>query len=233
LVTGHGQETRAYGLPFDPRGTYIVVGRDPRDVALSWDNHLANLDFDRLMLLRQSAVGLDDLAEVMPQGLPAPSASERDRFWCWMEDSTPPTKTPASLAATMHHLSTFFAVRNEPNVVLLHYGDLKEDLEGQMRQLAARLSMEVPEERWPELVQAATFEAMKRRAKARGPNQTESIWRDGERFFHRARHGEWRDLLGEDDLRRYEARINELADAELSGWVHRDSISAAQRPFHR
>ena len=29
------------GLPYDQRVTYIGVGRDPRDVALSWDNHVA------------------------------------------------------------------------------------------------------------------------------------------------------------------------------------------------
>ena len=34
------------GLPFDERVTYICVGRDPRDLALSWDSHMANTDFD-------------------------------------------------------------------------------------------------------------------------------------------------------------------------------------------
>lgn len=216
------------GLPFDPRVTYIAVARDPRDVALSWDNHWANMDFDRVLALRQSAVGLDDLPELMPKEPPARPASERERFWFWVDDPTPPTRTPCTLAATLHHLSTFFAVRNEPNVVLLHYGDLKEGLEAQMRQLAARLAIAVPEERWPALVEAATFAAMKRRARETGPNQTESVWRDGEQFFHRARHGEWRALLDEADLRRYEARVHALADPDLSAWVHRGAITPAQ-----
>jgi hypothetical protein len=215
------------GLPFVPRVTYIAVGRDPRDVALSWDNHLANMDFDRIMSLREAAVGLDDLPEVMPNGVPAPLPSERERFWFWVEDPTPPTRSPTTLAATLQHLATFFAVRNEPNVILLHYGDLKDDLEGEMRRLAARLSIQVPEERWPRLVHAATFETMKQRSRETGPNQTECVWRDGERFFHRARHGEWQSLLNEDDLRRYEARINQLADPDLLIWVHRGPISLA------
>lgn len=212
------------GLPFDPCVTYIAVGRDPRDVALSWDNHWANMDIDRVMALRAAAVGLDDLAELMPGGPPVRPETEYDRFWYWVEDPTPPTRSPTSLTATLQHLSTFFAVRDEPNVILLHYGDLKDDLEGQMRRLAARLSIHVPEERWPVLVRAATFEAMKRRARETGPNQTECVWRDGEQFFHRGRHGEWRSLLNEDDLRRYAARVNELADPELSAWVHRGPI---------
>jgi aryl sulfotransferase len=164
------------GLPLDLRVTYIAVARDPRDVALSSDNHFSNLDFDAVMALRQSAVGLDDLAEAMPQGLPERPASGRDRFWLWMEEPRSPGAALSGLAGMMDHLSTFFAVRNEPNVILLHYGDLKSDLEGQMRQLAARLSIDVPEERWPELVQAATFEEMRRRSRLTGPNQTECIW---------------------------------------------------------
>ena len=32
------------GLPFDERVTYICVARDPRDVALSFDSHMENLN---------------------------------------------------------------------------------------------------------------------------------------------------------------------------------------------
>ena len=35
-------------VPWDERVTYLHVGRDPRDAGLSWDNHVANVDFDRL-----------------------------------------------------------------------------------------------------------------------------------------------------------------------------------------
>ena len=45
-----------------------------------------------------------------------------------------------------------WARRDEPNVVLVHYDDLFADLEGEMRRLADRLGIAVPEERWPELV---------------------------------------------------------------------------------
>ncbi len=209
------------GLPFDERVTYIAVARDPRDIALSWDNHLANINFEAMLALRQSAVGLEDLAE---HGLPGPPPpSPRERFWQWVD--APDTEL-AGLAATLHHLSTFFEARHEPNVILLHYGDLKEDLDGQMRRLAARLSIQVSEEQWPALVRAATFEEMKRRHRETGPNMTEPVWLDGSRFFHRGRHGEWRDLLDAADLRRYETRVRELVGAELSDWVHRGPIRA-------
>src|SRR6476469_8727282 len=49
------------GLPHDDRVTYICVGRDPRDVFRSWDNHLANFDLANVLGARERSVGIDDL----------------------------------------------------------------------------------------------------------------------------------------------------------------------------
>lgn len=214
------------GLPDDDRVTHICVARDPRDVALSWDNHMDNLDIPAFLTLRDRAVGLDDLAELMPDGIPVRPDSALERFWQWVDDPTPVDQTPSGLASTLHHLTTFWRERDRSNVVLLHYGDLKSDLEGQMRTLARTLGIDVPEHRWSELVRAATFEEMRRQATAVRPNNTESIWLDPVRFFNKGSSGQWRSLLGDDDLRRYEARALELADAEVIDWVHQGPIAA-------
>src|SRR3954465_3044851 len=63
------------GLPDDERVTFLCVGRDPRDVAVSCRHHMANLDLEQFLKVRQEAVGLDDLAElgfVPPQPGEAP-----------------------------------------------------------------------------------------------------------------------------------------------------------------
>ena len=125
------------GLPFNGRVTYICVGRDPRDVALSWDNHMSNVDMGVLLRERQAAVGLDDLAELNPEETEKFDA-EIDRFWQWVD-----SPVPVSLAWTLQLLSSFWSVRDRPNVVMLHYGDLQADLEGQMRSLADRLGIAV------------------------------------------------------------------------------------------
>jgi hypothetical protein len=183
------------------------------------DNHLSNMNWEAIMALREAAHGLQDLPELMPEGIPTPLPTERERFWAWIEDETPVSRL-LGLSRHMQHLATFWDVRDRPNVILLHYGDLKADLEGEMRGLASRLAIEIPEERWPELVHAATFPEMKRRAKETGPNQTDCVWLDRERFFHRARQGEWRDLMGPGDMERYAARVRQLAEPEFAAWVH-------------
>ena len=59
------------------------------------------------------------------------------------------------------HATDAWSRRHEPNIVLAHYADLSFDLEGEMRRLADRLGIAVPEDRWPELVRAATFDDMR------------------------------------------------------------------------
>jgi hypothetical protein len=215
------------GLPWDERVTYIAVARDPRDAGFSWDNHLANMNFEKLVGARMAAVGLDDLN---PDDVPPPPAeTEMGRFWQWVDDASPTTSLASSLAATLHHLATFWAVRTRPNVVLLHYGDLMRDLEGEMRRLADRLGITVDEERWPVLVDAARFEQMRARADEVVPDSTHAIWQDNQRFFHKG-GCRWRGMLDDDDLRRYEARVAELnLPPDLVAWAHegRDALSPA------
>jgi aryl sulfotransferase len=206
------------GLPWDPRVTYVCVGRDPRDMAVSWDNHASNINMEAVLAARARAVGTGDLTELMPPGPPRPPpADPRERFWAYA-DAVPGSAPGPCLAAVVHHLATFWAVRDRPNVVLLHYADLQADLDGQMRRLAARLGIDVAAEAWPTLVEAATFSSMAARGDV--PEASSNTWIAPSRFFHRGTSGQWRDLLDADDERRYAARVGELADGEFLRWLH-------------
>ncbi len=208
------------GLPFDERVTYIGVARDPRDVALSWDHHMANADMVAFMTARANAVGSDGLDELAARYKP-PADNVRDRFWDWIENPDEP-----SLRATLHHLATFWEVRDRRNVVLLHYGDLQDDLDGQMRMLADRLGIAVPDDRWPEFVTAATFDSMRARADELAPDTTNRIWVDNQQFFNKGTSGQWREVITDDrDMARYAARVSELAAPDLSEWIHRGPIA--------
>jgi hypothetical protein len=209
------------GLPFHREVTYIGVGRDPRDVSLSWENHMAIMDLNAFIEARAGSVGLDDAAEFFDEIPPPPAEDPVERFWQWVDTDPPIERMQSSLRAVLHHVDTFWQRRHEPNVVLLHYADLQADLEGEMRRLAARLGIEVDEARWPVLVKAATFGEMKQRARELAPQVTQGFWQDPDRFFNRGESGQWRELIGDVDLDRYHARVAALVDPELAAWVHR------------
>ncbi len=207
------------GLPFDERVTYLCIGRDPRDAALSYDNHVANLDVDSLLVALQRATGPEGLTELIAAAPSIRSASQRERFWAWVDALASP-----GLGALVHHVTTFWQARGSPNVVLLHYDDLMTDLDGQMRRLASRLGIKISKEVWPELVEAAKFEEMRKRADDLVPNASDMLWYDNARFFNKGTSGQWRQLLDAQDLCRYNARVQDLAKPDLAAWLHRGSI---------
>ena len=205
------------GLPSDPDLTYVHVARDPRDVAQSWDNHMANFDFAALMERRAGTVGLEDLADLgITEPPPPPPEDPVDRFWFWMERDPDPLGH-ASLADLVENVATFWEQRDEPNVHLFHYGDLRADLPGQMARLAEALGVEPPDEA---LVEAATFEQMKGRADELAPNSDIGLFQSNDRFFDRARSGEWQEFLEPGDDDRYRRRIEALAPPDLAAWLH-------------
>lgn len=202
------------GIPLDPRATYVCVGRDPRDAAISFEHHRANLDIDAFMAIRAAEVGLGDLAELGPP--PAPPAEDPvERFWAWAEEDA-----VAGLPRILHHFQTFWDHRADPNVALFHYGDLLADLPAQLRRLADTLEIEVTDGRIEEFAAAATFTSMKARTEDLVPNARGGFWRDTGAFFRTGRNGQWRGLLDDDGLRRYEDRVARLVGPDLAAWAH-------------
>ncbi len=211
------------GLPHDPTVTYICVGRDPRDVALSMDRHIDNTDVGAFLAARERAAAIDGIElDPLPTSPPRPNG-ERDRFWQWVDDETPSTQVGSSLRRTVEHLHTFRDAADDLDVVCLHYDALRADLEGQMRELATHLGIEVDEDRWPRLVEAATFESMRDRADTTVSAGREH-WIDPAAFFSRGTSGQWRELLDDADLDRYGARVRVLASDDLVEWLHREPI---------
>ena len=209
------------GLPLSDLATYVAVGRDPRDVALSAGDHFRNMDVNALRRLKDAA-GLD---EGPPIRRPYPDDRE-EAFLQWVDDDTPVERFGSRLSCTVHHLRTVWARRHDANVELFHYADIRRDPEGQFRRLAAAVAIDVPDHAWPALVEATSFESMKQHAEDAAPNAVHGLWHDPGRFFAEGRQGSWRTLLSDDALARYERRLDELCpEPELRAWLHHGCTS--------
>jgi hypothetical protein len=211
------------GLGYEPQVTYICVGRDPRDVAVSAAHHSDNINIQALFTARDRAVGNEDLAEMYLDWQSAPT-DPLERFWRFVDGSNEGGLKRVNLASTMHHLATFWGVRDRPNVVLVHYADLRRDLESEMRRLAQRLDIDVDEDLLPDLVAAARFDAMRDRADVIAPDSTLSILRSNRAFFHRGVNGQWEELLDDAGRRRYAERVKQLAPTDLIEWAHQRPV---------
>jgi hypothetical protein len=197
------------GIPSDPRVTYLVTARHPLDVAVSLYHHSGNIDRARLRRL---------LGEPEP-ATPRPSLpSLHDWLLGWIADDSDPAGNLDSLPGFMWHLSGAWARREDPNVLLVHYDDLSADLAGQMRWLAGRLGITVPEAAWPALVQAATFANMRASADRFVP--TAGVFKSNAAFFRRGTSGAGRELLSDAELAAYAGRAASLAPPDMLAWLH-------------
>jgi hypothetical protein len=246
------------GLVLDDRVTYIGVGRDPRDAAMSMFFQSSNTDPERMRELHEAAApGHPHPAEMPPPpapGLPhlgggpphphggppphgpfpAPAGADLsplDEFHHWMEAPITPPEGMGSLATILHHFDTLWQRRHLPNVAMLHYADYRKDIGRELHRLGGILGYELGRDRVEELARHASLNAMRSRASEFAPNATDGLWRSDERFFRAGGTGEWRDVFAEREHRRYDARCAELAPRDLIDWSHRGR--AGQRPEAR
>ena len=202
------------GLVLDDRVTYIGVGRDPRDAAVSM-----LMDHDRMRALRLAAG---------PPGEPFPPIrrdfggefSRLDVLRTWMEGSVTPTEGIASLATILHHFGSVWSRRRLPNVALFHYGDYQVDLVGELTRLAGVLGTDLGRDRAEELARHATLDAMRARDAELAPKATDSVLERNEPFFRAGGQGEWREIFTEAEDLRYSDRAAQLAGPDLLAWAH-------------
>ncbi len=216
------------GLPLHADVTYLVVGRDPRDVAVSFEHHVANVDWEHFLALRAAAVGNEDLTE-MPDG-PVPSEDPVERFRTFVTDETPGGGGPPTLASMLHHLDTAWQRRRDPNVALFHYADLKADLAGELLRQARVLGIPCSPQRARELASEASLARMRERAGDVAPNASQGNWKDVRAFFRSGGSGEWRERLSAADLAAYEARVAALVGPDLAAWAHGGRLASGVDP---
>jgi hypothetical protein len=214
------------GLPLSTDVTYLVVGRDPRDVAISYEHHAANMNFAHFLELRAAAVGNEDLAELPERRVPSEDPAER--FRTFVTDET--LGGTVTLASVLHHLDTGWQRRHEPNVALVHYADLQADLTGELLRLARVLGIPCSPERARELAPEASLARMRERSGDVAPNASRGMWQDVRAFFRSGGSGEWRERVSAADLAAYEARVAELVGPDLAAWVHGGRLASGVDP---
>ena len=199
------------GVPVEPDVSYVVVARHPVDMAVSLYHQGDNINRERLRQL----TGVPEASGPQPSRPPLHPWLLR-----WIERDCDPRTELDSLPGVLWHLTDAWRRRQEPNVLLVHYDDLLADLEGQMRRVADRLGIDVPAQRWPVLVEAATFAAMRRNAPLLVPDPC-GVLKDHPAFFRQGRSGAGHDLLNSVEINRYHQRAAALAPPDLLAWLHR------------
>jgi aryl sulfotransferase len=111
--------------------------------------------------------------------------------------------------------------------MLLHFEELKRDLPGSMRRIAAFLDVAIDEARFPTMVEHCGFAWMKANATKCVPLGG-APWDGGAAtFIHKGVNGRWRDVLTAEDCARYESTAVQKLGAECAAWLAHGPAPAA------
>jgi aryl sulfotransferase len=199
------------GIPFYPQCKYIYVGRDGRDVFMSMFNHY-----------RRGSEAWYDVLNNTPGrvGPPLPPCPEdpRDlwqswisRGWFeWERDGYP-------WWSFFDHVRTWWQYRHLPNILFVHFANLKRDLPAEIRRIAGFLEIPIDADRFPTILRRCSFEYMKESADLLLPGE---FWEGGaSTFFHKGSNGRWRDVLTREDVAHYDALVADRLPPDCARWL--------------
>jgi aryl sulfotransferase len=196
----------ADALVMSPKVKYLYVARDGRDVIWSLHNHHSNHTELAFQLLNETP-GL--------VGPPLPKADPdiRRYFMTWLENDGKP------YWSFWENVSTWWALKDLPNVKLVHFANLKADLAGEMREIADFLDVEIPEAKWPQVVEHCTFDWMKANPDKAAPGAGVFWEGGGDTFIHKGTNGRWKDVLTPAESLAYERMAQAKLGADCARWL--------------
>lgn len=193
-------------LVFSPQAKYLYIVRDGRDVVWSLYNHHANANDAYYEALNNTP------GRVGPP-LEKPPGSVLEYFRAWLEQDGYP------FWSYWQNIKSWWEIRNLPNVMLLHYAELKRDMPAQIRRIAEFLEITIDESKWLDILEHCSFDYMKKHAAKSAPLGG-VFWEGGaQTFIHKGTNGRWKDILTEADIARYEATALQNLGSECANWL--------------
>jgi aryl sulfotransferase len=196
----------ADALQIDPKVKYIFVGRDGRDALWSWHHHHCQYT-DTAYEAFNKTPGL------VGEPVPRPNQNIVEYFRAWLANDGYP------IWPFFTNIRSWWEMRNLPNVLFVHFNELKRDLPGQMRRVGEFLDITIDEANWPKQVEHCTFGYMKDHAETLTPMLEQILKGGGKAFINRGTNERWRDILSEEDVRNYESTALRELGPECAKWL--------------
>jgi aryl sulfotransferase len=199
-------------LVFNPKVKYVYIARDGRDVLWSLYNHhtTANEKWYGALNHSPGLVG-------PPIGKPGDDVVEYFKEWL--------DKDGYPFWSLWDNIRTWWAIKDLPNVHFVHFANLKSDMQGTMREIAAFLEIPIDESKWDDIVEHCTFNYMKSHATLSVP-LAGIFWEGGaDSFIHKGKNGRWKDMLPAEESQRYEDMAVEKLGVECAHWLKTGEMS--------
>jgi aryl sulfotransferase len=193
-------------LVYSPKAKYIYIGRDGRDVLWSLYNHHLNGNEAMYDALNKSPGLVGPPLEPPPDDI-------REYWHTWL------AKDGFPYWSFWENVRSWWAIRDLPNLLFVHFDKLKRDMPGEMRRIAAFLDIAIDESKWNTIVEHCTFDWMRNNGEKIVPLGG-VVWKGGVKtFINKGTNGRWKETLTPSESAEYEAKALAELGPECAHWV--------------
>ena len=116
---------------------------------------------------------------------------------------------------------SWWQIRLLPNVLFVHFANLKRDMPGQIRRIAGFLDIAIDEPTWGTILEHCLFDWMKCNATKSVPLGG-AFWDAGAQvFINKGVNGRWTDTLSDAEVQAYEQRALKELGPDCARWLAR------------
>jgi aryl sulfotransferase len=196
----------ADALVMSPKARYIYVARDGRDVVWSFYNHHASHT-------PQFYERINETPGRVGPPFERPPADIRQYWRDWLDRDGYP------YWSFWESVRSWWVLRGLPNVLLVHYANLKRDLAAEIRRVADFLDVPIDDACWEAILEHCSFAWMKANAETLLPGAETSFEGGATTFIHRGVNGRWSEALTPAEIAEYEARAVQELGPECARWL--------------
>jgi aryl sulfotransferase len=213
-------------LPYDPNVRYVCVGRDPRDVALSLQNHYG-------AFTDQAIEALNSPPGTFPVRFERATSDIHVFIRDWLTRGNPnlPWETEGFPSWSLfRQIRSFWDYRDLSNVLFVHYDDLSSDLREEATRIAQFIGIEPTKSRIDAVLRTCNFAAMREDGEAQNTGLAALLKGGTNTFYSKGASGRWRDTFTADELRLYRAAIERNLSLECARWLEKGRMATGIDP---
>lgn len=207
------------GLKLRANSQYIVVGRDPRDVFMSFWNHYSSYTTEFIAEMN------DTPGRVGPPLMPCPDdirelwAMWTTKGWFdWESEGYPHW-------SNFRHVQTWWEARVQPNILFVHFNDLLVDLKGEIARISDYLDIETSPDMLTAITDAVTFKSMRRDSEILLPKAEKGFLGGAKTFINKGTNGRWKGVLTEGDLALYHDVVSRELTQDCQHWLENGRLA--------
>ncbi len=197
----------ADALPIGAEARYVFVGRNGKDLGISFHNYLRNFSEETMLAINRIH------AEWCSNHVPLVIPEDTRLFFDWWLDTD-----GCGCCDLFDVMKSWWRFHNEPNVLLVHYQQLKDDLRDQITRLAKFLSIDPDSLRMDAIVEHSSFEYMSGRADKMAPFGGGHM-SSAKAFFDKGPKRDYRTELTPEQIDRFDRIAVEKLGKECAHWL--------------